>query len=98
MREPPGDSPTFERTSIAAKLSEVRKTTQVRSHEGPESKRKGKLYTVVATSGWGLVYGHLVKTPRLNEDCGASGCGGDDIPLILIAKRREVHALAGPRR
>jgi hypothetical protein len=95
MPKPPGNSPTFARTRIAAKLSEVRRTTELGSHEEPQFNSAGKLTTKLVPNEWALVYGRLVRTPRLNEDCGVGGCGGDDVPLVIIAKEREVHVLSG---
>jgi hypothetical protein len=43
---------------------------------------------------WALVYGRVVKTSRLDRDCGVDGCGGDDVPLAIIAKEQEVQKLA----
>lgn len=93
--KPPGDNPRFERTRLAAKLSEVRKTAELGSHKETQFNAEGKRHTVGVPTEWALVYGRLVKTPRLDEDCGVGGCGGDDVPLVLIAKEQEIHSLAG---
>ena len=95
MPKPPRDNPRFERTRIAAKLSEVRKTTELGSHEEPQVTPDGKLHTTVVPNEWVLVYGRLVKMPLVDEDCGAGGCGGDDVALVIIAKKQEIHTLAG---
>ena len=72
-----------------------RKTTQLGSHEEPQLDAKGKIYTAVVPNKWVLVYGRLVKTPRLEEDRGVRGCDRDDVPLVIIARKEEVHAFAG---
>lgn len=95
MPKPPGDRPRFESTRIAAKLSEVRKTTELGFHKEPNFNAEGKPVDTIVPNEWALVYGRLVKTPRLDEDCGAEGCGGDDVPLVIIAKAQEVHTLPG---
>jgi hypothetical protein len=94
MPKPPEDDPRLGRTRIAAKLSEVRKTTKLGSHEEPRFDADGKIHTAVVANEWALIYGRLVKTPRLDEDCGVGGCGGDDVPLVIIAKKQEIHKLA----
>ena len=95
MPKPPNDRAKFDRTRITAKLSEVRRTTALRSHEEPQLNAEGKVRTAIVPNEWAFVYGRLVKTPRLDEDCGSDGCGGDEVPLVLIANEQEVHTLAG---
>jgi len=95
MPKPPGDRPRFERARIAAKLSGVRKSTELGSHEEPRFDAERTPSRVVVPNEWAFVYGRLVKTPRLDEDCGPGGCGGDDVPLVIIAKGQEVHTVAG---
>jgi hypothetical protein len=34
-----------------------------------------------------------VGTKNLNKDCGAEGCGGDDVPLVILAEPYNVHRL-----
>ena len=80
---------------IAAKLSQVRRTTELGFHTEPRFNEKGKTVEVIVPNEWAFVYGRLVKTPRLSEDCGAKGCGGDDVPLVIVAKEQEVRTLAG---
>jgi hypothetical protein len=94
LPKPPGDSPGFKRARILAKLAEVRKTTRLGSHEEPQFDAKGKRHTAVVRSEWMLVYGRLVKTPGLDENCGVRGCGGDDVPLVIIAREEEVQPVA----
>jgi hypothetical protein len=31
--------------------------------------------------------------PHLELDCDAEGCGGDDVPLVIIAEPHEAHRL-----
>ena len=95
MPKPPDDSPRLERALIVAKLAEIRKTTRLASHEKPQLDAKGKLHTTVVPNEWVLVYGRLVKTPRFDEDCGVRGCGGDDVPLVIVTREEQVHAVAG---
>jgi len=40
-----------------------------------------------------VVYGRIVRVPNLNEDCGAAGCGGDNVPLVIIAEPYNVHGI-----
>jgi hypothetical protein len=35
---------------------------------------------------WAIVYGRIVRVPNLNEDCSAGGCGGDNVPSVIIAE------------
>lgn len=95
MPKPPSDKPTFERARIIAKLSEVRRTTPLGSHEEPRLNAEGKVRTAIVPNEWVFIYGRLVKTPRLDEDCGSDGCGGDDVPLVIIAIGQELHTLSG---
>ena len=51
------------------------------------------LQTTAATANeFAAVYGRLVRVPNLNEDCGARGCGGDNVPLVIIAEPYNVHS------
>jgi hypothetical protein len=34
-----------------------------------------------------------VRVANLSEDCGAEGCGGDNVPLIIIAEPYNIHGL-----
>jgi hypothetical protein len=40
---------------------------------------------------WAVVYGRIVRVANLNEDCGAEGCGGDNVPLLIIAEPYNIH-------
>jgi len=93
MPKPPSDRPKLEPTRIAAKLSAVRKTTDLGSHQEPRFNADGKPKIAMVPNEWALVFGRLVRTPRLDEDCGVGGCGGDDVPLIIVAKEQEVRTL-----
>jgi hypothetical protein len=50
-------------------------------------------HTAEVPNKWGIVYGRIVRVPKLNEDCGAGGCGGDNVPLVIIAEPCNVHRL-----
>jgi hypothetical protein len=90
MPKPPSDKAKLERSVVAAKLSVVRKTTKLGFHQEPQFRADGQsvVYTGSAPlpNQWAVVYGLIVRSPRLDEDCGAGGCGGDDVPLIIIAE------------
>jgi hypothetical protein len=98
MPKPPNDRPQLERSVVAPKLSIVRKTTTVDSHQEPQFKADGypTVYTHTADvpNEWVIVYGRMVKVPNLNEDCGAGGCGGDNVPLVIIAEPYNVQGLS----
>lgn len=93
MPKPPGDRPKLERAAIAAKLSAIRKTTTLGSHQEALFNADGRPTTIAVPDQWAVVYGRIVRSPRLNKDCSADGCGGDDVPLILVAVPAEVHVL-----
>ena len=90
---PPSDRPNLQGTVVAAKLSIVRKTTKLGSDEEPGFKADGHPIIVAVPKEWAVVYGRIVRSPRLEEDCGAGGCGGNDAPLIIVAEPGEVHLL-----
>jgi hypothetical protein len=96
MPKPPSARPNLQSTVVAAKLSAVRKTTNLGSHELPRA--DGHPSTTTVPNEWAVVYGRIVKSPRLDEDCGVGGCGGDDVPLIMLAEPSEVHPLRGDGR
>ncbi|SPF42136.1 hypothetical protein SBA4_290018 [Candidatus Sulfopaludibacter sp. SbA4] len=95
MPKPPSDSPTLQGAVLAAKLSVVRKTTRLGSHQEPRFKADGHPSTAsgAVPNEWAVVYGRIVRSPRLDENCGVAGCGRDDAPLIIIAEPSEVHKL-----
>ena len=95
MPKPPGDRLKLQLPILAAKLSVVRKTTKLDSHQEPRFRADGYPSAAAVPNAWAVVYGRIVKSPRLDEDCGAAGCGGDDIPLIMIAERSQVRRLRG---
>jgi len=97
MPKPPSDRPKFERSVVAMKLSIVLKTTKVDSHQEPQFKADGRSiaysHTAEVPNEWAIVYGRIVKVANLNEDCGADGCGGDNVPLIIIAEPYNIRRL-----
>lgn len=97
MPKPPSDRPKLGQSVIAAKLSIVRTTTEVGSHQEPQFKTEGRsvVYTHMAevSNESAIVYGRIVKVPGLNENCGAKGCGGDNVPLLIIAEPYNIHEL-----
>jgi len=93
MPRPPSDRPKLQEAVVAAKLSAVRRTTKLGSHEEPRF-ADGHLSIDVVPNEWAVVYGRIVRSPRLDEDCGARGCGGDDVPLVIIAEPYQVHRLS----
>ena len=95
MPKPPNDKLKLQLPILAAKLSVVRKTTKLDSHQEPRFRSDGHPSTVAVPNEWAVVYGRIVRSPRLDEDCGTAGCGGDDIPLIMIAEPSEVRMLRG---
>ena len=95
MPKPPSERPKLQGPVVAAKLSVVRKTTKLGSHEEPRFKEDGHANTTTVPNEWAVVYGRIVGSPRLDENCGSGGCGGDDVPLILIAQPSEVQPLSG---
>jgi len=97
MPKPPSDRPKLERSVIATKLSILRKTTKVGSHQEPQFKADGRSivysHTAEVPNEWAVVYGRIVRVANLNEDCGADGCGGDNVPLIIIAEPYNIRGL-----
>jgi hypothetical protein len=80
MPKPPSDRPKLERSVVASKLSIARKTSKFTD-------------TAAAPNQWAIVYGRIARVPNLNEDCGEAGCGGDNVPLVIIAEPYNVHRL-----
>ena len=94
MPRPPSERPKLERPAIALKVSMVRKTTKLGSHREPQFQADGRsIGSAKVPNAWAIVYGRIVRVPNLNEDCGAGGCGGDDVPLVIIAEPYNVHGL-----
>lgn len=93
MPRPPTDSPQLEKGVVAAKLSAVRKTAKLGSHQEPRFRPDGSGSTVAVPNQWAVVYGRIVKSPRLDEDCGAGGCGGDDVPVMIATRQDELRML-----
>lgn len=98
MPKPPGDRPKLEESVLAAKLLVVRQTTKLGFQQEPRFKAEGRsivyTHTAAAPNEWAAVYGRIVRVLNLNEDCGAGGCGGDNVPLVIIAESSNVHRLA----
>jgi hypothetical protein len=42
---------------------------------------------------WAVIYGRVVKSPDLSEDCGPRGCGRFDVPILLITTSANTHVL-----
>ena len=93
MPKPPGDRPTLQRRLVDTKLSIVRKTTKLGSHQEPRFDANGRPHDGDAPNEWAIVYGRIVRNPDLNKDCGAGGCGGDDVPSIIIAEPSQVRTV-----
>jgi hypothetical protein len=95
MPKPPSDRPKLKRSVVASKLSILRKTTKVGSHREPQFQANGHsiVYSQTAEvpNEWAVVYGRIVRVANLNEDCGAEGCGGDNVPLLIIAEPYNIH-------
>ena len=102
MPKPPRAKLQLEQAALAAKLFAVRQTTKLGTHEEPYFKKDGNsiVYAgqTVRPNEWAVVYGRIVRMPELNEDCGVEGCGGDNVPLMLIAEPYNVHKIAGDGR
>jgi hypothetical protein len=96
--KPPRDRPKLEPLLVVLKLSIVRQTTELGSRQEPQFKADG--HKIVSThmaevpNEWAIVYGRIVKAPDLNDNCGAKGCGGDNVPLVIIAEPYNVHELS----
>jgi hypothetical protein len=95
MPKAPNDKPTLERSRVAGKLVAVRKTTKLGTHKEPRLSAGGHPSTAVVPNDWAVVYGRVLRPPRLDEDCGRSGCGGTDVPLIIMAESDQVRTLRG---
>lgn len=97
--KPPAEIPMLVRSIVTAKLSIVRQTTELGEHQEPRLKDEGRpkvgSASAAVPNAWAVVYGRIVKAPNLNEDCGAAGCGGDDVPLVIIAEPYNVYRLRG---
>jgi hypothetical protein len=90
LPKPPGEKPKLDHAAIARKLSMIRKTTKLDSHQEPTFKRDGDR---IAFSGfrsapneWALAYGRIRQVPDLFTDCGPGGCGGDNVPLVILVE------------
>jgi len=99
MPKPPSEKPVLESSALAAKLSTIRKTTKLGFHQEPQFKVDRGSRTITYSHAasvpnqWAVVYGRIVAVPDLSEDCGVGGCGGFDVPLIVIAESYNVYRL-----
>lgn len=102
MPKPPRAKLQLEQSALAAKLLAVRQTTKLGTHEEPYFKKDGNSIVYagqkVTPNEWEVVYGRIVRMPKLNEDCGVEGCGGDNVPLMLIAEPYNVHKVTADGR
>jgi len=98
MPKPPSDRPKLKVPVVARKLSAVHATTDLGTHQEPRFKVEGHsivyTHTAAVPNQWGIVYGRIVTLANLNEDCGTGGCGGDDVPLGIIAEPYNVRMLS----
>jgi len=98
MPKPPSDRAKIERSIIAAKLLIVQRATKLGVHQEPQFKSDDRsvqnTHTADVPNVWAAVYGRIVRTLNLNEDCGTTGCGGDNVPLVIIAEPYNVHRLS----
>ena len=98
MPKPPSDSPRLDPVVVAGKLSLMRRTTRLGAHQEPRFTTEGQVirysHTVTVPNEWAVAYGRIMRSPDLDEDCGRKGCGGDDVPLVIIANEHDVHKLA----
>jgi len=102
MPKPPRAKLQLEQSALAAKLLAVQQTTKLGTHTEPYFKRKGNSIVYAGESEipneWAAIYGRIVTMPNLNKDCGAEGCGGDNVPLMLIAEPCNFHKIAADGR
>jgi hypothetical protein len=98
MPKPPRAKLQLEQSAVAAKLLAVRQTTKLGTHEEPYFKKDGNSIVYAGQklrpNEWAVVYGRIARVSKLNEDCGVEGCGGDNVPLILISEPYNVHRIA----
>ena len=102
MPKPPADRPALIRSILKTKLSIVQKTTTLGVAEVPYFIGKGNSIRHngerTVPNRWVAVYGRLVKVANLNKDCGADGCGGDDVPLVIVSMPHNVFTLLNDGR
>lgn len=102
MPKPPTEKVTSEPSILAAKLQSVRRTTELGSHREQYFRSDGHVLSYAGTATklneWAVIYGRIVRMPSLDKDCGAGGCGGDNVPLAIIAEPYNVHQLTGDGR
>jgi hypothetical protein len=93
MPNPPTDTPKLAPTALAAKLRVVQTTTTLGTHREPRMSTRGPATEVDVANEWSVVYGRIVRSPSLDEDCGPNGCGGFDVPLIIVARPDQVQKI-----
>ena len=84
MPKPPRDTMELDYSAVGTKLAEVRRTTELGTHEEPFFKTEGHSivysHTALVPNEWAAVYGRLVQVR-------------DDAQLVILAKPEEVHRL-----
>ena len=97
MPKPPAETPALDPALIAVKLSAVRETTVLGSHTAPSFREQGGAITYAGERSvpneWAVIYGRIAKAPDLNKDCGIKGCGGFDVPIVLMTTGANTHVL-----
>ncbi len=97
MPKPPADTPALDPALIAVKLSAVRETTVFGSHTVASFREQGGTITYAGERSvpneWAVIYGRVVKASDFNKDCGIRGCGGLDVPIVLITTCANTHVL-----
>jgi len=86
MPQPPTLTSELDPAVVALKLAEVRKTSKLGSHEEPQFGPNAHSPTVTVPNHWAVVYGRIFR-PH------SEGCGGFDVPLILLANPNEVRVV-----
>lgn len=99
MPHPPSERPDLDHSNVAANLSTVRKTTKLGTHKEPAFKAEDHEIRDTGEADvpnqWAVVYGRVVFVPNLTEKRGGPGCGGFDVPVILMATPFNVHGVRG---
>lgn len=102
MPKPPPTKFEPDPSILARKILEVRQTTELGSHQTPHFKIEGRSLRydgIVSTpNDWAVIYGRLMRMPRLSENCAIEGCGGDDVPLAIIAVPDNIQILSADGR
>ena len=95
MPRPPREHAKFDPTALAAKLALVRRTTMLGVHKEPRLQVQAHHSSeeVDVPNEWVVAYGRIVLLPRLEDNCGVDGCGGDNVPLLLLVEEYNLHVL-----